>query len=342
MPDETAGRRLPSIARYLIRAVQILLYIPIQVIFVPFAIVGLLDGIRKEMGTSRKLGVSFSAVQALQYRWIMHHFDTRPDPLSVAFTKRFPCESHFGLWATLGALIVSEKLLGFSAGLGKLDEPGAETLSTTPGRRLLLFDGILERYVDEMEQIVIPGCGFDLVALTFTRGKDVRVFELDQEATINVKVETLCAAGIEHDWITYVPVDYSRESWVDRLLAAGFDTRRRTLFVWQSVSLFLEEAVVRTTLQEMADLCEAECVVAQDFYSRAFVAGETSLVVRRTLRLMEKMGEPWRFGIDMSSDPRAAVASFLNECGWKMTHLVQFGEKRRIEPFYCIVEAERR
>jgi methyltransferase (TIGR00027 family) len=342
VPDESARRRLPTAWRHLIRAVQILLYIPIQAVFVPFAIIGLLDGIRKEVGNSRRLDVSFTALQALQYRWIMHHFDTRPDPLSVDFTKKFPCESHFGLWATLGALIISRKLFGFSAWLGELDEPGEETLSSTPGRRLLLFDRILEKYVDEMGQIVIPGAGFDLIALHFTRGKEVKVFELDQEATMNVKVETLREADIEHDWITYVPVDYSRESWVDKLLAAGFDRTRRTLFVWQSVSLFLEEDAVRKTLREMADLCEAECVVAQDFYSRAFVSGETSTLVRRTRRLIEWMGESWRFGIDMSSDPRAAVESFLNDCGWKMTEFAQFGEKREIEPFYCIVEAEKR
>jgi len=342
VPDESTRRRLPAAVRHLIRAIQILLYIPIQAIFVPFAIIGLLDGLRKEMGNSRSLGVSFSAVQALQYRWIMHHFDTRPDLHSVAFTKKFPCESHFGLWAILGPLIVSHKLFGFSAGLGELDEPGEETLSSTPGRRVLLFDRILETYVDQMEQIVIPGSGFDLIALQFTLGKEVKVFELDQEATMNAKLETLREADIEHDWITYVPVDYARESWADKLLAAGFDRTRRTLFVWQSVSLYLEEAAVRKTLLEMADLCEAECVIAQDFYSRAFVSGETSMVVRRTRRLFERMGEPWRFGIEMSSDPRAAVESFLNECGWKMTEFIQFGEKREVEPFYCIVEAVKR
>ena len=341
MPDESARKRLPAALRHLIRAVQILLYIPIQAIFLPFAIIGLLDGVRKEMGNSRRLDVSFTAVQALQYRWIMHHFDTRPDPLSVAFTKKFPCESHLGLWAILGPLIVSHKLFGFSAGLGELDEPGEETISSTPGRRLLLFDRVLETYVDEMEQIVIPGSGFDLIALHFTRGREVKVFEIDQEATMNAKLETLRDADIEHDWITYVPVDYARESWVDRLLDAGFDRTRRTLFVWQSVSLYLEEDAVRRTLRDMADLCDAECVVAQDFYSRAFVSGETSRVVRRTRRLFERMGESWRFGIDMSPDPHAAVESFLNECGWKMTEFVQFGEKREIEPFYCIVEAEK-
>ena len=42
-----------------------------------------------------------------------------------------------------------------------------------------------------MEQIVIPGAGFDLIALHFTKGKKVKVFKLDQVKTLNVKVETL-------------------------------------------------------------------------------------------------------------------------------------------------------
>ena len=82
---------------------QIILFIPIQIIFIPLAIVGLIAGIYQEMVVGRKLGVSFSAIKALQYRWNAHYFDLRPDPLSVAFIKKLPCESHFGLWSLMGA-----------------------------------------------------------------------------------------------------------------------------------------------------------------------------------------------------------------------------------------------
>ena len=245
MTDIQTKKQLPKILSIFEKIFQIILYIPIQIIFIPFAIIGLIDGIYKEMGKSKKLGVSFSAVQALQYRWIMHFFNTRPDPLSVAFTKKFPCESHFGLWSTLGALIISQRLFGFTTRLGKLVEPGEETLDSTAGIRVLMFDRIMENYVDEMEQIVIPGAGFDLIALHFTKGKKVKVFELDQVNTLNVKVETLKKAGIKHDWITYIPVDYSNESWVDRLLEAGFDNTKKTLFLWQSVSLYLEGGITK-------------------------------------------------------------------------------------------------
>ena len=293
------------------------------------------------MRKSKKLGVSFSACQALQYRWIMHYFNTRPDSLSVAFTKKFPCESHFGLWSILGALIISQRLFGFTTRLGKVVEPGEETLSSCAGVRVLMFDKIMEQYVDEMEQIVIPGVGFDLIALHYTKGKEVKVFELDQIKTLNVKVETLKKAGIKHDWITYVPVDYSNESWVDKLLGAGFDKTKKTLFLWQSVSLYLEADIVKETLRKMADLCVDGSIIAQDFYSKAFSLGETSRIVKRNMSLIERMGEPWKFGIDMSNEPTTAIESFLKECGLKIIEINQFGEKLDIEPFYCIVEAEK-
>jgi len=341
MTDKNTKKQLPGMIGIIKRIFQIILYIPIQIIFIPFAIIGMIYGLYKEMVNSRKLGVSFSAGQALQYRWIMHYFDTRPDPLSVAFIKKFPCESHLGLFSIMGALIISQRLFGFTTRLGKLVKPGEENLDSTAGIRVLAFDRIMENYADEMEQIVLPGAGFDLIALPFIKGNNVKVFELDQENTLDVKVETLNKAGIKHDRITYIPVDYSNESWAEKLLEAGFDKTKKTLFLWQSVSLYLEADIVRETLKDMADLCVEGSVVAQDFYSKAFSLGEYSTMAKRSMSLIENMGELMKFGIDMSNDPKAAVELFLKECGLKMTEYIQFGEKLDIEPFYCIVEAEK-
>jgi methyltransferase (TIGR00027 family) len=341
MTGVKAKNQPPKILGVFKKTSQIILYIPIQIAFIPFAIIGLIIGTYKELRISRKLGVSFSAIKALQYRWAMHYFNTRPDPLSVAFVKKFPCESHFGLWSIFGALIISQRLFGFITRLGIIAEQGKETLVATAGSRVLMFDKIVEKYVGEMEQIVLPGVGFDLIALQFTNGDKVKVFELDQVKTLNVKVETLKNAGIKHDWITYVPVDYANESWVDKLSRAGFDKTKKTLFLWQSVSMFLDTDIVKETLMNMTDLCIGGSIIAQDFYSKAFVSGEYSKIAKMQNSAIENMGEPLKFGIDMSNDPKAAVESFLKECGLKMTEYHQFGEKLDIEPFYCIVEAER-
>ncbi len=340
MTDKNSKTQRPGILAFIIKLFQIILYIPIQIIFIPFAIIGLAFGLYKEMANSKKLDVSFSAGQALQYRWFMHYLETRPDPLSVEFTKKFPCESHFALWTTMGALIISQRLFGFKTRLSKVAEPEEANLAAISGSRVVAFDRIMEKYVDKMEQIVILGSGFDLITLHFTKGKNLKVFELDQSNTLNLKVETLKKAGIKHDWITYIPVDYANESWGDRLLEAGFDRTKKTLFLWQSVSLYLEADTVRETLKDVADLCVDGSVVAQDLYSRSYSSGEYSFIAKRNMSLIESMGEPAKFGIDMSDDPKAATESFLNECGLKMADYIQFGEKLDMEPFYCIVEAK--
>ena len=320
------------------KILQVLLYIPVQVLFIPFAIVGLIDGLIKEMGQSRRLGVSYSAVQALQYRWIMHYFDTRPDPVSVAFIRAFPCESHFGLWTTMGALIIAQRVFGLRTRMSRLVGPGKAGLDTTAGVRVVEFDRIVEKHLGHIEQLVLPGAGFDLLAIGHTRGTDVKVFELDQEKTLRLKVETLERAGIDHDWISYIPVDYENESWAAKLEQAGFDRSKPTLFIWQSVSLYLDVDTVKQTLRELSDLCNAESVVAQDFYSSAFVEGRYSRLAKKNMDMIERMGEVAKFGLDMSADTEAAVESFVGECGFSVSQFIEFGRDLPVEPFYCIVE----
>jgi methyltransferase (TIGR00027 family) len=341
MTHRSTRKRHPGAFRFVIMLFQIILYIPVQILFIPIAVIGIIIGIYKEFGGSKKLGVSFSAGQVLQSRWFMHYFDTRPDPLTVAFTKKFPCESHLCLWSIMGALIISQRLFGFATRLATVAEPEEADLAATSGSRMITFDRIMEKYVDEVEQIVLPGAGFDLITLLYTKGRKMKVFELDQVKTLQVKVETLKKAGIEHDWIHFIPVDYNKESWIDKLLEAGFDPTKKTLFLWQSVSLYLEADVVKETLRGMADLCADGSVIVQDLYSESYIRGEYSFLAKRNMRLIEKMGEPVKFGIDMSNKPKAEVDSFLQECGLRMTNYIQFGEKLGIEPFYCIVEAEK-
>ena len=91
----------------------------------------------------------------------------------------------------------------------------------------------------------------------------------------------------------------------------------------------------------MASLCTADSIIAQDFYSKAFIFDDNSQAVRSQRNLMRIMGEPWLSGIEMSQDPEGTARSFLQECGLKMTEYKQFGEKLDIEPFYCIVEAKK-
>lgn len=330
-----------TIIYYMIKMVQILLYIPIQIAFIPLIIIGMSIGAYKEFVVGKRLGVSYSAGQTLQYRFYMHYFNTRKDSLTVSFVKHFPCESHFGLWSMFGAFFVSKRLFGLSTKLDELPNEGEETLGTTAAVRVLTFDRIIEKYIDKVDQIVIPGVGFDLIALKYTKDKNVKVFEMDQTNSMNVKVETLKEAGIEHEWINYVPVDYINESWSEKLLEAGFDKSKSSLFIWQSVSHFLDEELVKDTLRTMADLMTDDSVISLDLYSKNFISGSTSFSVKQQKNMMAKMNEPWIFGLDMSKNPEEVIQDFLSKCGLEIIMHKQFGEKLDIEPFYSIVNAKK-
>lgn len=325
--------------KYIKTFFQVLIFIPIQIIMIPFAIAGIFIGLYKEMVIGPKLGVSFSAGQALQYRYYMHYFDTRPDPLTVEFTKHYPSESHFALWSVLGAFIIARKYFGFKTKISELPKRGEEKLESTAGARVQAYDEIMAKYIDEVEQVLLPGSGLDLIALHFTKDKPVKVFEVDQTNTLKVKVDTLKKANIDHDWITYVPVDYEKESWSEKLLEAGFDKTKKTLIIWQTVSLFLEEEQIKDSLRAMADICPEGSIVVQDFYSNRMVFEMQDMSAKSTRNMMAKMGEPWKFGIDMSHNPKERIESFINDCGLELTGYRQFGIKLGIDPDYCITES---
>ena len=103
--------------------------------------------------------------------------------------------------------------------------------------RTVKFDEVFAGQLARVEQVVNLGAGYDMRTLTQTRGRDVRAFEMDRERTQSFKRDAMIRAGISHDWVTYVPIDFEAESWVEKLEAAGFDRSKKTLVHWESVSV---------------------------------------------------------------------------------------------------------
>lgn len=318
------------------RLFQLLVFLILQILFIPFTIIGIILCIYKEMSISKKIGVSFTAGQAIQPLWVLHYFGTRTDEALVKFIRHLPIESHIGLLGLFGASLIANRICGFKASLAKIPESGNETLNTYINTRAVQFDRIFEKYANHVDQIVIMGAGYDLRPLKYTKDKNVKVFELDLEKTQNLKLATMKKAGLQYDWITYIPIDFKEESWVEKLTRNGFDKTKKTYFHWETVSMYLNEEVVKDTLHKMSELCSQGSIIAQDFYSKTFI--------KRNLKiLVEKMGEPWIFGIDMSDDVKVSVESILKESGFVLKKLAPVGHKCKTgKPFYVVAECEKR
>ncbi len=317
---------------------QYFIFIIIHLICLPMIIVGLSIAYYKEVVASKKSGVSFTALKAIQPKWTLHNFQVRKDKDTVLFIRNLPIGSELCLWLTFLPSIITSKLVGFTP-VFEMPENGKENRRNFIRMRITSFDRIVEKYSSEVEQMVLMGGGYDLRFNKYTKGKDLLVFDLDKLATQQMKLIAMERASIESDWIKYVPINFEERSWVDALIENGFDRTKKTYFHWETVSLYLDEYIVKDTLQKIAEISPAGSLIGQDFYSPEWVNGKKS-----KHQILEKVGEPFKYSISMGCDDEAAeenIKSLLNECGFELKDCQFAGQNSKLgKPFYAITVAE--
>jgi O-methyltransferase involved in polyketide biosynthesis len=62
-------------------------------------------------------------------------------------------------------------------------DPGKESMANWFTSRTAFFDQLVGENVDQMDQMVLLGAGFDSRAFKYCQGKAIKVFELDEEQT---------------------------------------------------------------------------------------------------------------------------------------------------------------
>jgi len=134
----------------------------------------------------------------------------------------------------------------------------------TSGPRLRWFIAARSRISEEAlteavnkgaTQLVVLGAGLDTLAYRTPLAGRLRMFEVDFPATQARKRDMLAAAGIPvPDTLTYVAVDFERQTLAAALDAAGFATAQRSFFSWLGVVPYLTETAVFSTLGYIAQL----------------------------------------------------------------------------------------
>jgi methyltransferase (TIGR00027 family) len=104
-------------------------------------------------------------------------------------------------------------------------------------------------------QLVVLGAGLDTLAYRTPRAGQLRIFEVDYPATQAWKRQLLLEADIAvPSTLTFVPVNFERESLADVLALAGFDPQQRSFFSWLGVVPYLTVPAIRSTLEFIARL----------------------------------------------------------------------------------------
>jgi methyltransferase (TIGR00027 family) len=336
----------PKGLQRLIRMAQFIVFLIIQIVLLPLTIMGYIFTVAKALLYSKKYGMSFTSTSPLGWRWLLHVLGKRKDPAVVEMISSLPSVSTVGLWLIFGPVIIANRICGYTPTFATFPEPEKVSLMSIFSFKTAFFDKSMEKNIDSVDQVVFMGAGFDTRAFTYCKGRNVKVFELDQENIQKYKIEALKKAGIDYEWIIFVPIDFRQESWVDKLIENGFDTAKKTFFLWEGVTPYLEEESVKQTLKAVANSSGGGSVITFDFSAKSFITGTggAPFIMKYYGKPLFKMvGEPFRFGIDTTKNPREEVETLLKEAGLTLRELSFLGKTTEKEkPFGGLVEAVKR
>ena len=143
------------------------------------------------------------------------------------------------------------------------------------------------------KQYVILGAGLDTFAFRETGFLSKhRVFEIDHPLTQADKKERIARAGwTVPDHLTFVPVDFTKDSLTERLIAGGFDPSAKSFFSWLGVTYYLSVEAIGKTLAELSSLCADGSTLVFDYPDENFFDAPEKRV-QNTIMLAKAGGEP--------------------------------------------------
>ncbi len=196
---------------------------------------------------------------------------------------------------------------------GYAERTGAGVLGFLVARCRYMDDLLQEMMGHGLQQLVILGAGYDSRAYRFEQLRQgVKVFEVDYPATQQDKIKKVKAAlGQLPGNVAYVGVDFNRDTLADKLAAQGYDEKKKSLFIWEGVVMYLSQAAVDSTLGFIVQHSGPGSQVVFDYIYTALLDGSVRHgEVSRMRRVRRFSGE----GLTLSI-PQGQVQEFLEQRG---------------------------
>jgi methyltransferase (TIGR00027 family) len=181
--------------------------------------------------------------------------------------------------------------------------------------RTRYIDDYLKACIDDgIEQLVILGAGYDSRAYRFDglKGK-VRVFEVDHPNTQRAKIQKIKKIfGALPSHVVYVGLDLDEKKLGEGLLEAGYVKDKKTLFIWEGVTVYLTPEAVDETLAFLAGNSGKGSSLIFDYAFRfALDATSDSEEAKKWRKAYERRGEPPKFALKEEE-----VEEFLSKRGF--------------------------
>src|SRR4051812_2153454 len=278
--------------------------------------------------SSRKLGVSATALRPMTMRWLQHQLRLRRDEACAKLIEVLPNHCYAGLCAVASPVLLGHRLTGFVPKMLRYPYEGIPPIGHMNGVRATFVDAAIERYLPGVDQFVELGAGYDTRTIRLQHDRRVRCFEVDLPKTQEIKRKLLDRCGVDTSGVRFVSANFLTDNWVDNLARTDFDPRRPTFFLWEGVTYYLSRESVVNTFRTIATSAPGSVVVF-DYATDANIQA-----YRRPLGLLAKaylkaVREPQTFW--MSSEPpvKEYLGALMEECGLRLREQLDFGHETR-------------
>jgi len=183
--------------------------------------------------------------------------------------------------------------------------------------RTKYIDGVFRHALEnELNQVLIFGAGFDARAIRFQDATlNTGVFELDVPMTQQAKIRQYRKRHLPvPPNLTFIAIDFDKESLSMKLDEAGFYRQRRSLFLLEGLVMYLQPDSVGETFQTIHDYAGEGNLIVFDYVYASVLRNEGIYYGESGIsQTVSGAGEQWHFGIE-----KGQIGHFLKKYAMRL------------------------
>lgn len=278
--------------------------------------------------SSRKLGVSATALGPMSTRWMQHQLGLRRDDACARLIKVLPNHCYAGLWAVWFPVLLGHRLTGFVPKMLRYPYEGIPPVRHQTAVRSTFGDAAIEKYLPGVEQLVELGAGYNTRTVQLQHDQRIRCFEVDLPGTQQLKLKLLHQCGVDTSSVTFVSANFLTDDWLDNLVRAGFDPTRPAFFLCEGVTYYLSQEAMEKIFRVIA-LSAPGSVVVFDYATDAVIKMYRKPLGRLHKAILKAVRESQTFWISSEPPVKDTLATLMNTYGLSLREHLSWGHETK-------------
>jgi methyltransferase (TIGR00027 family) len=306
----------------------VLLSALIRIAFLPVSPVVYILYTAHTIFSSRKLGVSATALSPMTMRWLQHRLGLRRDEACAKLMKVLPNHCYAGLRAAWLPVLLGHRLTGFVPKMLRYPYEGIPSVGHSTAVRATFVDAGIERYLPGVEQFVELGAGYDTRTVQLQHNRRICCFEVDLPKTQQIKRKLLQECGVDTGGVKFVSANFLTDDWLDNLAKAGFDPGKPTFFLWEGVTYYLSREAMEKAFRTIATIAPGSVLVF-DYGTDANINRYRKPLGRLAKAFLKAVREPQTFWISSEPPVKKNLAALMDTYGFSLREQLDYGRETR-------------